>query len=190
MLVQQVIAAAEELYVAIDRTTELLNAKYNKRVKFNLELIIERAVDKFYESYSPTMYGRQEGLYTAKKITVNDEEWSFDTGPTYMTTSYGGEDGGVGTDYIYINSFEQGFHGGAIGGPDHPEPGVPWWKAHGEWYKPATQGPAPDSLINPEAQNYIDEQEQAYEDEWVKIIQPYYKKFMDLYNTLESAIGK
>ena len=84
----------------------------------------------------------------------------------------------AGKEYVYVNSFEKGYHGGSIGGPDHPEPGVPWWKLHGEWYKPATRGPAPDQLIGEEGQNYIDEQEQEYENEWNRIIRPYFNKVM------------
>lgn len=160
-------------------TTEKLNLKYNKRVKFNLELILERAVDQFYESYGPSIYRRKLDLYNAKKITVDDDTWEFETGAEYMKFGHR-----VPNDYIYVNSFEQGYHGGAIDGPNHPDPGTPWWKIYGEWYMPATQGPAPDDLIGDEAQQYIDEQEQQYEDEWNRIVKPYYNKFMNAMNSL------
>jgi len=134
--------AANNLTNAMEIATNRLNAKYNKRVKFNLELMAERAVDAFYESYDPNMYVRQEGLYKGYKITVNNDEWSIDTGSQYMETDYD-----AGKEYVFTNSFEKGWHGGAIDGPDHPEPGTPWWRAYGEWYKRAARGPSPERLL-------------------------------------------
>lgn len=166
--------AAQNLLNAIDSATNQLNKKYNNRVRFNLELMGERAVDAFYESYSPNMYSRQEGLYKAVKVIANDDEWSIDSGAEYMETDYK-----VGKDYVYVNSFEKGWHGGAIDGPDHPEPGIPWWKAYGEWYRRATRGPSPDQLLEEQnPQEYIDEQEEQWDKEWNKIVTPYYKQFM------------
>ncbi len=170
--------AATNLQNIMKKATDQLNAKYNKRVKFNLELMVERAVDQFYESYTPNIYDRKEGLYKAAKITVNDDEWNIDTGADYMKTSYR-----VGNEYIYVNSFEKGWHGGSIDGPEHPEPGVPWWKLYGEWYKRATRGPSPEELINEQdPQSYIDEQELEYDKEWGKIVEPYYEQFMQALN--------
>ena len=34
----------------------------------------------------------------------------------------------VGNDYIYEYIFKQGYHGGAIDGPEHPAPGTPYWR--------------------------------------------------------------
>lgn len=120
--------------------------------------MVERAVDKFYESYTPNMYSRKEGLYKGAKVTADDSTWRLDTGSEFMTTSYK-----VATEYIYSNSFENGFHGGADSGPGHPEPGTPWWKAYGEWYMPATSGPAPEDSISAEdPSGYINEQQQQY----------------------------
>ena len=184
--IRDVLNAMKECELAIKKVTEELNKKYNKRVKFNLELIIERAVDAFYESYEPNKYNRQFGLYDAKEIIVNDDEWSFNTGAEYMTTEYK-----VPTEYIYINSFEQGWHGGAVNGKDkyetpHPSPGTPYWMLHGEWYKPATRmkAPYPEKAIADQGQKYIDEQEEAYENEWKKLVTPYYNKVMDAINNL------
>lgn len=113
----------------------------------------ERAVDAFYESYTPHIYKRNESLYTAYKITVDENEWSLDIDENggYLTgTNYD-------SNYVYINSFVEGYHGGAVNGPDHPEPGIPWWKFHGEWLKPATRGPSILKLIEKEnPAEYID----------------------------------
>lgn len=149
-----------------------IRPKYNKRVKFNLELIAERAVEVFYESYDPPhVYSRQEGLLKAFKVIATNDEWSLETGAEYIQASYR-----VGTDYVFENSFVRGYHGGAIGGPKHPSPGTPWWKLYGKWYKPATKGPAPEDLINKEVDNYLEEAEQAYGDEAVDFIKPYIDK--------------
>lgn len=172
--------AGENLLKAMELIAEQLNEKYNKRVKFNLELMLERAVDQFYESYTPNMYSRQEGLYDAGKITANDSEWSIDTddGYNYMSGSYD-----AGAEYVFVNSFLKGYHGGAIDGPEHPNPGQPWWKIYDEWYKPATRGPSPEKLL--EAQNpdeYIQQQTDEYVDESLKKMQPYVDEFIEQIN--------
>lgn len=175
---QKLLGVAQEFITALTTIKSRLDAKYNKRVKFNLELMVEHAVDAFYDSYAPHMYDRQEDLYNAAKVIVNDEEWSIDLGPQYMKGSHK-----IGNDYIYVNSFTYGYHGGAIDGPDHPDPGTPWWKLHGKWYLPATQGPSPEEAIEAEdPQGYIEEQEQAYVEESISLASPYFDKFLAALN--------
>ena len=55
--------------------------------------------------------------------------------------------------YIYINSFVEGFHGGAIDGEGHPNPGIPYWRKpepdYPYWGMPAIRSSSPyDSIKN------------------------------------------
>ena len=173
---QNVYSALEDAINAAIKIKDYLETKYNKRVKFNLELMLENAVRAFYDSYSPNSYDRQEDLLNAAKITVEpDEPWSIETGAEYM---HGGHR--AGNDYIYVNSFEQGYHGGAVDGPEHPSPGTPWWRIPGgPWISPATQGPSPEEeLAAQDPIGYIEKQEKEYDDEAVRRFTPYFNKAM------------
>lgn len=155
---------------------EKLTQKYHKRLKFNLELMIEHATDAFYDSYSPKMYSRQEGLYKGAKAIVEWDDWSIDIGPEHMETSYD-----AGVDYVFWNSFQNGFHGGAVDGPDHPEPGTPWWRAHGIWSRPAAQGPSiEEGILNQDPSSYIAEQKQMYSDEARRNAEPCVQEYMQV----------
>lgn len=178
-IINRIIAAQEELLQIIRIAVEKLDVKYNKRVKFNLELILERAVDQFYESYTPNMYRRKEGLYKAGEVTATDDEWSLRTGAEFIEVDYP-----AGTDYVFWNSFQNGYHGGAVDGPEHPEPGVPWYKAYGEWLRPATPGPSIEGLIEKQDPvGYIEQQEDNYEKELLSVIEPYVYNYL---NTLKA----
>ena len=164
----------DRLMEAIDKINRKLNEKYNKRVKFNLELMVENAADAFYDSYSPHMYQRQLGLYNGAKVNADDDDWSIEFGPQFMQTNYA-----AGIGYVYWNSFENGFHGGAVDGPEHPEPGTPWWKVHGIWYKPAPKGPSiKDGIIDQDPAGYITQQDDAYCDEAKSLIMPYLNEYI------------
>lgn len=95
-----------------------------------------------------------------------------------------------GNEYIFWNSFQNGFHGGAVDGPGHPDPGTPWWKFHGRWYKPAASGPQIESAIIPEVDAYVAEQAQAMVDEYDTKMQPFLDKVIDAINTLKMAIRR
>ena len=92
-----------------------------------------------------------------------------------METSYR-----VSTDYIFDNSFVRGFHGGADDGPGHPDPGQPWWKLHGKWYKPATSGPSAEETIIEESADYLDKVEQEYGDTAMDLLEPYLTKIQNI----------
>lgn len=111
--------------------------KYDKRYLFEGDLVIERVVDMFYEDYTPHTYKRKQDLYNAYKVFIDDGDWGYEFGAHLMKKSHH-----QSNEYIYENSFVNGYHGGDDFGDDHPEPGVPWWKAPPTlkyWYMPATQ---------------------------------------------------
>ena len=181
---QNVLNTGQELLTAIDVIPKKLNEKYNKRVKFDLELMGENAVAAFYDSYSPHIYSRQEGLLTAFKVTANDDEWKMEVGPEFMSGEYA-----AGTEYVYVNSFEKGWHGGAINGPEHPEPGTPWWRTPFPeltyWKSPAARGPAPlDKIIEEDPDGYIDKKTQEYIEEKERLRKPYLDAFINAINNL------
>lgn len=181
---QKFLNAGQDLLTAIDIIPKKLNAKYNPRVKFDLELMGENAVRAFYDSYSPYIYSRQEGLLSAFKVTANDDEWKIEVGAEFMTGHYD-----AGTEYVYINSFEKGWHGGAINGPDHPEPGTPWWRTPFPeltyWKSPAARGPSPlEELIAADPDGYIDQKIQEYIEEKEMLRKPFVDAFFAALNDL------
>ena len=181
---QKFLNAGQDLLTAIDIIPKKLNAKYNPRVKFDLELMGENAVRAFYDSYSPYIYSRQEGLLSAFKVTANDDEWKIEVGAEFMTGHYD-----AGTEYVYINSFEKGWHGGAIDGPDHPEPGTPWWRTPFPeltyWKSPAARGPSPlEELIAADPDGYIDQKIQEYIEEKEMLRKPFVDAFFAALNDL------
>lgn len=121
-----------------DKQIPAIIEEYNNRYIKDGKLLIERIVDQFYEDYDPNMYKRKEDLYNTYELYIVEEdeyEYKSDFGSKYMQYEHSGDN-----EIIYQNSFVAGYHGGAIGGKNHPNPGEPWWKAPPSlkyWYKPA-----------------------------------------------------
>lgn len=132
-----------------------INRKYKKEVKENLEYIGRTAIDEYYESYTPNLYRRMFDLYNSYKIHVTDEVWEILYDSSYMNGGHrvDKDDG----EYIYNWMFKLGWHGGAVGGPNHPSPGTPWWKLSGQWYKQAVQTDSPYERIKAESEEYLDD---------------------------------
>ena len=111
--------------------------KYEKLAK---EKWKEAADNIFYDQYTPELYSRTHDLYNAMRIR-NDDELGIEVSPEFMENNHR-----VDRYYIYSFMYDQGYHGGAILGPNHPDPGTPYWRSprpHGEktgyyhWYMPA-----------------------------------------------------
>lgn len=152
-----------------------LNAKYNPKVERKLKYIGNDAVTQFYDSYEPRIYDRSESLFKAYKPIVNEDEWALDVDASYIPSSYHGEK----NDYIFQNSFLEGFHGGDRNGDNHPNPGEPWWKTpypiFDHWYIPAAKGPAPMGIIEKEVAECINEMSDAFNKDKLKKFMPYIK---------------
>ena len=178
------------------RISEMVEKKWDKKVYRKLKGIALDGVEAFYDDYEPNKYRRLEDLLNAFKIVVNEDDWYIEMGPEFMKYPHAvGKalgDPEKGKEYIYINSFVEGYHGGAIDGEDHPNPGEPWWKIHGldgrftDWYMPAPQGPSPYKYISEESQKYLDEADQQMVDEYEKLIKPYVDNFLD---AIQNAIN-
>ena len=163
-------------------------AKYDKLFFSEGEMAVKRVVDLFYEDYTPNIYNRKEDLYnTFKLILIEPGVWDWDFSHTYMKYKHGNKKKPVSNEYIYENSFVNGYHGGAIDGKFHPNPGEPWWKTipgPGYWYEPATQyGESPRYEAEIELKKVTDELIEQKKQDFMKItdcINDCYRAFFDM----------
>lgn len=145
-----------------------LAEKYSEDLNDELRMIAIRAIDGFYADYKPRMYERYGDLYNTYKIDVNVENYSVvydvDFSPEYM--KYHAEN----RDYIYEICFMEGWHGGAVSGEGHPDPGVPWWRLTFEqdkysdgWYQEAKRyKKKPHDVIEKNMKKYIKKWDRLY----------------------------
>lgn len=148
----------DELTMEIPRIVVDINEKYDKRIKFNLELIADNAVDDYYQDYNPHVYDRLEDLYHTYKVIITDDERKIDLSPSYM---HGGHR--VSNDYIFYTMFVKGYHGGAsvvnkYDGYDY------YWRTpvgiYSDWYStPAPKSKSVYDKIKRETDKYIEEAE-------------------------------
>lgn len=112
----------------ISETLKILE-KENKEFCRKGRQLADSVIETWYDSYGPKYYAknRKKSLYRA--ITFSSDEYG-------VSVHFGHErmisDHGKLAEYIYTNSFEEGYHGGARQGIDkmgfeHPEPGTPWY---------------------------------------------------------------
>lgn len=138
------------------KSAENIDKKYVKELKSNLEYIGRTTIDMFYESYDPTSYQRKYDLYNTYNIMVTEKKYEVNFSESYMKYRHR-----VSNSYIYDIAFLQGYHGGANSGPNHPEPGVPWWKdfsngSRGKnWLEPAAKTSSPYQHMRKRMSDYI-----------------------------------
>lgn len=170
---------------ALPKIEKQVNNEYKQRVKQGLEDIAEEAIDMFYESYSPHMYHRTNDLYNTYKVIVTDDRWAIDLSPSFMDGSHR-----VSSEYIYNYMFKEGYHGGAIDGPEHPDPGVPWYRSGPTpfsfwwWARPAVQTESPYNKMVADYNNYIDEVIEERDNELVQRAQPYIDRVEQAFSNL------
>lgn len=102
----------------------------------------DQAVKAFYSSYYPRYYKRKYSLRYMAYPLIEDNEFFMDLGvdnPGYFAKHHQDEE------YIYENSFQRGYHGGAY------HNGVPTWRTpyptYEVWGWEAPQGPSPYLII-------------------------------------------
>ena len=110
----------------LEEQNKKLTQKFVKEAKENLSYIASTAIDKFYEDYEPHFYSRTYDLYNTYRIKVDENEWSIDFDSSWMENWHRVD--AQDPEYIFENSFIHGWHGGAISGEGHPNPGVPHWR--------------------------------------------------------------
>ena len=185
---------------------ELL-ADWDKKVKFELELIAEAAVSDFYLDYTPKRYVRQEDLYNAYKVIAKNGDWRIEMGSEFMQGEHDAPN-----DYIYNLSFVGGWHGGAQKGDlgknldppmsiphptpsdsDNPDDWSPRWVSlmpFPLWGSIADRmgKPYPAERIKKESAEYIEKAEDMFCEEFLEIIMPYYEDASNAINALYNSI--
>lgn len=176
---------------------------YLKESRENLKYIVQTAIDRFYEDYEPHFYGRAFDLYHVYKINVDENGWNIDFSPDFMKAYHR-----VSHEYIFENSFINGYHGGATSGYGHPDPGTPYWrnpshktimdlnslrsasyeiyffkKGDDKWLRPAIKSPSPYNEIRYKAKDYMD---LAYE----KYMNEYNARMNDFYSDVKRKLER
>lgn len=129
---------------------------YPKRYQRELDDIGKTIVADWYKSYDPVFYRRHQSLKHAYRVVLNGTDYEVQFGPELMTESHD-----VSNEYIYENSFIEGYHGGAREGVGHPNPGIPYWRAPypalSLWGRPAKRSASPYYRMRHEMENKIKE---------------------------------
>lgn len=148
--IRRVIKQLNELSDFLENYGDDYKNKHIKEIKQEFQYIGDSEIDKFYESYEPgssrdpfyveagmykkmpTPYDRLGSLYYAYELKETKNGLSFIFNHDLENTSreyLGGMKHRASNEYIYENSFVNGWHGGAIAGEGHPEPGIPHWRS-------------------------------------------------------------
>ena len=127
-------AKFRKLADSIETAEKKTNEEIPKTAAPEIESASRFAVEDWYMAFNPDYYERTESL-----LNVYDIQPQIGAINVHLSSD---ELGGhrASNDYIYEYMFILGYHGGAIFGPEHPSPGVPYWKKgfnFSEWGKPA-----------------------------------------------------
>lgn len=146
----------QEQLVSLINDWRIMANKYSVRAAKQLNKIARLEVWKWYKSYTPYEYTRKRTLYYAFKITGENGIINIHFGPELMYPVHRVDK--RDPSYIYENSFVLGFHGGAIDGPDHPQPGIPYWRTPAPdypfWSYKAAHHTSPIDRINKAIDDY------------------------------------
>ena len=124
----------EDLANSIALAEKKTNSEIPVKAAPEIESASRTAVEDWYMAFNPDYYERTESLlnvYDVQPLTggINVHLSSDELGGHRASN-----------DYIYEYMFILGYHGGAIFGPEHPSPGVPYWRTgfnFSEWKNPA-----------------------------------------------------
>lgn len=120
-----------------DEELELIQELLRKKQIAVSENIV-KIVEEWYGSYTPKFYNRRESLKKAYLAELSNNDtflkvaWGIDSGKLE-----GGRTDSAGPEYMDWLIFQQGYHGGAAGGPDHPSEGIPYYRKPYSWSRPA-----------------------------------------------------
>ena len=125
------------------------------------------AIDDFYYDYDrdEDSYNPKGSLYEMYRIVEEDDDWKIEYSHTFTNKKHR-----VSNEYIFENSFVQGYHGGAddakvFKGDPHPKPGIPYYKvppAFTSWLRPASQSESPKLKIEEESRRIIKKYDNKY----------------------------
>ena len=166
--------------------------KYTRQIYKDSYKIIKHEIKRFYFSYYPHMYNRYHDLYNVFKITVDPDKGTFEIEFNYefMKFDHREENSPYSFDavneYIYNNSFLEGYHGGHRQGENHPNPGVPYYRKYPSftsWLRPAEKTISPYKMIEVKINKKI-------KDIQVEMQNEYDNRMHQYLNRISSAISK
>ena len=170
----------EQLFDSAIKEWREMADRYSKRAAERMNKIGRLEVWRWYKSYSPFYYKRKRTLYYGFKVTG---------GNGVVTTIFSSKDmykihfvDQIDPNYIFHNSFIEGYHGGARDGIGHPMPGVPYYRTpypdFTDWSRPAVRTESPFERINKAFDEYVDETKERMFKEFKRKIAPKVEKAM------------
>ena len=162
------------------QTIEMIN-KYAKRAEKKINTMVRMNIYAWYKDYQPHIYHRKRTLYHAFNVSYSNGHLRVNFGPEDMYDVHR-----VSPEYIYENSFVQGFHGGANQGPEHPNSGQPWWRTPPPKYSywssyPATYSwPSPYEKSVGEIKDYMTDVKSSLTAEFSKKVLPRIQSVMKM----------
>ena len=167
---QREIDSLIKLYKNCIKKLDEMDIKYAKKVEKDLKEVGKKVIDDWYSDYIPNLYRREYSLYKAFRVQVKNGKFSVSFSPYYMRAYHHR----VENDYIFDNSFLDGWHGGADKGKGHPFPGYPMYREpnpyYTNWYFIAERSFSPYEKIYDEMNKKIDEINEEYNAEFKKEI--------------------
>lgn len=152
-IARYLMANAENIITEVGARTASIGYKYIQR-------ICKNTVESFYNDFSPNSYGRKEDLKNAFDIGIHDG-WQ-------LVIEFGSDlmqfDHHQSNEFVYVNSFIHGYHGGSFGTDKSGETrDDPYWRMPGRlftsWYPvddPAPRSTSPYKTINNKIDIYDD----------------------------------
>lgn len=135
MRTRDIITAINAVDKAIKKV-EIMNRKYPQLYKEELERVGECVVTDWYSRYDPIIYNRYGGLYKAFSVRLKGLNYYVYFGASLMDDVYN-----QSTNWIYKNSFIEGYHGGSR------HNGIPYWRTphpeYTDWGRPAIRSFSP-----------------------------------------------
>ncbi|MCR4717534.1 MAG: hypothetical protein K5656_10160 [Lachnospiraceae bacterium] len=163
---EEILSIIQEWRNMTNKASQDIGKQFNK--------IARLEVWKWYKSYSPKEYHRKRTLYHAFKISGGNGKISVRFSHEFMYPIHRVDK--IDPTYIFENSFLGGFHGGAIDGPDHPNPGVPYWRTpapdYPEWSCPAAWNMSPYSRIEEKFDEYIQKADKKLTNDFTRKLLP------------------
>lgn len=153
-----------------ERKVEKINKEYPEKYKIELDEIRKDVVSKWYNTYEPYIYNRHMDLKNAAKVSLEGINYRVQFGSEFMEYEHRADN-----EYIYQNSFIDGYHGGASDGIEHPNPGIPYWRRpvpqFSQWGRPAKRSFSPYYEMRRQMKNKIKELDKQKQDEFDKILE-------------------
>ena len=162
MRTRDAIAAIKAIDKAINKI-EKMNKKYPKMYKDELERVGDHIITEWYSKYDPIFYDRYGGLYNAFVVRLTGTNYSVYFGSSLMKDVYN-----QSVNWIYKNSFIEGYHGGSR------HNGIPYWRTpypnYTAWGRPALRSFSPYYRMVKEMNKKIKEIDKLKQDEFDSVL--------------------